>query len=125
VVADVLVVFVAVLVVALGGLPGRGQVAVAVGVHSVTGAEDAGQGAGDGRVGEEVGQLGDCGEDVVAGISLGGEDFFGLGAHGFVEGRRKRGLYCHIAICYEVLHLRIVEKLHLLQFLVEAKVVGS
>ena len=85
---------------------------MAVGVHGVAGAEDAGQGAGDCRVGEEVGQLGDCGQDAVTGIALGREDFFGLGVDRLVKGAGEIGFHGHVAVDDELLHMRIVKKLH-------------
>ena len=65
---------------------------------------------------------GDGGEDVVAGISCGREDLFGLGAHSFMKGWRKGGSYLYIAIDDEVLHLGIIEKFHIQQLLVRERV---
>ena len=109
----VAVVLVAVLVLTLGAPPRRRQMAVAVGVHRVAGTEDAGERAGDGRVGEEIGQFRDSGEDVVARIAFGCEDRVRLRARRFMERRREAGMHRHVAIDNEFLHLRIVEKIHL------------
>ena len=83
--------------------------AVTVRMHGVAGAKDAGQSTGDGRMGEELGKLRDGGQDVVAGIPCGGEYFFGLSVHGFVEAWRKVGLYGYEATDDEFLHLRIIQ----------------
>ena len=87
VVADVLVVFVAVLVHALTLGSAGVVVAVAVRVDEVGGAEEALKSTVKSGVAEDLVQVRDFGEDVVAGITFGGKESFDL-AGGYFGGPR-------------------------------------
>ena len=74
------------------------MVAVAVRVDEVGGAEEALKGTVNSGVAEDLVQVRDLGEDVVAGVAFGGEEDFDLAVDILVKRGRMSGLYGDIAV---------------------------
>ena len=109
VVADVVVKDEIVLVPGLPLRAGAVEVAVAMGVHRIAGAEQAVQRAVDGGACEDLAYFGDARQDIVAGIALGFECRVELGTDGAVEIGRLVGLDEGVAAGDEFAHGAVVE----------------